>query len=87
MSGLGPREGTKFPESRTASLRKLYHPLTKDLLDMSLVLWFPGPRSFTGEDTVEIQCHGSNAVVSGITNALLSLSKSFLYLCYFKLDL
>lgn len=59
----------KFRE-RYASLRKLYDPKTLDTLDQSLVLWFPGPHSFTGEDVVELHVHGSRAVVAGVLGAL-----------------
>lgn len=62
------------PAPRVAALRRLYEPGTKELLDQALVLWFPGPRSFTGEDTVELQVHGSRAVVQGVTEALLALN-------------
>lgn len=58
------------PAPRYASLRKLRCPKTKDVLDSSLVLWFPGPKSFTGEDCVELHVHGSRAVVSGIFSSL-----------------
>jgi hypothetical protein len=43
-----------------------------DLLDEGLVLWFPGPRSFTGEDMAELHIHGSPA---GITSVLTALGK------------
>ena len=44
-----------------------YNP---DQLDSALILTFAAPRSFTGEDVVEIHCHGSRAVVRGILDAL-----------------
>ncbi len=40
-------------------------------LDQALVTWFPGPRSYTGEDVVEIACHGNPVVVAGVMEALL----------------
>jgi tRNA modification GTPase len=58
---------------RMATVCKLYHPHTHDVLDQSLVLYFPGPRSFTGEDVIEIQCHGSRAVLQAIFDALSTL--------------
>lgn len=64
-----------FPAPRMASLRKLYCPVGQEALDQAIVLWLPGPRSFTGEDTVELHCHGSRAVVQGVTEALLALDK------------
>jgi len=45
-----------------------------ELIDQALVLWLPGPRSFTGEDTVELHTHGSPAVVSATLEALGRLS-------------
>ena len=45
----------------------------RDPLDSALVLTFPGPNSFTGEDIVELHCHGSRAVVQGVLSALSSL--------------
>ena len=53
----------KIPESRVLSLRKLYDPKTKKLLDFCLVVWMPGPKSYTGEDSFEIHCHGGNATI------------------------
>ena len=44
--------------------------LAGELIDNALVLWFPGPGSFTGEDTVELHTHGSLAVVSATLRAL-----------------
>jgi tRNA modification GTPase len=41
-----------------------------EVLDEVLVLGFSGPKSFTGEDVIELQCHGSTAVVSSILAAL-----------------
>lgn len=48
----------------------------RDPLDSALVLTFPGPNSFTGEDIVELHCHGSRAVVHGVLSALSSLSST-----------
>lgn len=64
-----------IPKPRYASLRKLYDPVSGDILDQALVLYMPGPRSFTGEDVVELHTHGSRAVIQGVFNALASLDK------------
>lgn len=57
------------PEPRRAALRNLY--LTDgSFLDQGLVLTFPGPASFTGEDCVELQLHGSRAVISALIRDL-----------------
>ncbi|RCH89766.1 tRNA modification GTPase gtpbp3, mitochondrial [Rhizopus azygosporus] len=57
-------------EPRMAHFRRIRHPKTGQVLDRGLILWFPGPRSFTGEDSVELQIHGGNAVVKGVLEAL-----------------
>lgn len=65
--------GAGLPPPRTAGLRRLIHPQHASLLDEALVLTFPAPASFTGQDVVELHCHGSLAVVSGVQAALASL--------------
>ena len=50
------------PQPRLATLARLRDPATGEPLDHALVLAFPGPRSFTGEDYAEIHLHGSRAV-------------------------
>ena len=56
-------------EPRRAALRTLLGP-DQLVIDQALCLWFPGPASFTGEDTLEIQCHGAVSVVSLILEGL-----------------
>ncbi|CAG8446820.1 2887_t:CDS:2, partial [Ambispora leptoticha] len=63
----------KFPKPRVATLRSILHPITREVLDYGLVLWFPGPNSYTGEDVIEFHIHGGNAVIRGILDALSSL--------------
>ncbi|WP_306005799.1 tRNA uridine-5-carboxymethylaminomethyl(34) synthesis GTPase MnmE [Aquicoccus porphyridii] len=58
-----------LPEPRVASLR-LIKDRKDQRLDEGLVLWFPQKQSFTGEDVVEFQIHGSSAVVSAILREL-----------------
>lgn len=60
----------KPPRPRYASVRRLYDPKTIELLDEAIVLLFPGPHSFTGEDVVELHVHGSRAVINGVIEAL-----------------
>ncbi|XP_040846735.1 tRNA modification GTPase GTPBP3, mitochondrial isoform X3 [Ochotona curzoniae] len=62
-----------LPPARRASLRLLSDPSSGEPLDRALVLWFPGPHSFTGEDCVEFHVHGGPAVVSGVLQALGSV--------------
>lgn len=59
--------------ARKASLQRLYGRVAGDVIDEVLILFFPGPASFTGENIVEIQCHGSPAVCRRIQVELASL--------------
>jgi tRNA modification GTPase len=59
-----------LPEARTAAVRELRHPVSGDLLDEGLVLRFAAPASSTGEDILELQCHGGRAVVDALLAAL-----------------
>ncbi|XP_037674148.1 tRNA modification GTPase GTPBP3, mitochondrial isoform X3 [Choloepus didactylus] len=59
-----------LPPARNARLRLLSDPRSGEPLDRALVLWFPGPRSFTGEDCAEFHVHGGPAVVSSVLQAL-----------------
>ncbi|XP_061390465.1 tRNA modification GTPase GTPBP3, mitochondrial [Musca vetustissima] len=61
-------------KERHAHLKALYHPKTNEMIDKGLVLWFPGPSSFTGEDCCEFQVHGSIAVISAMLDALSHIS-------------
>ncbi|MES0812493.1 tRNA uridine-5-carboxymethylaminomethyl(34) synthesis GTPase MnmE [Roseibium sp. SCPC15] len=54
----------RVPPVRSTILSKLVDPQTGEILDEALVIYFQGPRSFTGEDVVEFHCHGGRAVVS-----------------------
>ena len=58
------------PSPRAASLRPLRDPRTGQLLDHSLIIWFPAPASFTGEDMAELQIHGGRAVIEAVFGAL-----------------
>jgi tRNA modification GTPase len=58
------------PEPRRATLRWLREPATGEAIDQALLLWFPGPRSATGEDLLEIQHHGGHAVLSALLGVL-----------------
>ena len=62
--------GRALPEPRKAVFAKLKHPKSGEVLDDGLVLWFPGPASFTGEDVAEFQIHGGKAVVAAFLETL-----------------
>jgi tRNA modification GTPase len=66
----GARLAGELVDSRTAALRPLRDPLSGELLDHALILRFDSPASSTGEDIVEIQCHGGRAVVDAVLGAL-----------------
>src|SRR6202165_1798509 len=63
----------RLPEPRRASLARLRDPATGVVLDEGLALWFPGPRSETGEDMVELHLHGGRAVIATTLGALARL--------------
>ncbi|XP_001864986.2 tRNA modification GTPase GTPBP3, mitochondrial [Culex quinquefasciatus] len=63
----------KLPAARQAVLRRIVHSRTAEMIDRGLVLWFPGPHSFTGEDCVEFHVHGGAAVVSAMYDSLGSI--------------
>ena len=56
--------------SRKMYLTKFYNPVSRETLDNSLLVAFKSPASFTGENTVEINCHGSKAVIKSFLAAL-----------------
>ncbi|XP_070688335.1 tRNA modification GTPase GTPBP3, mitochondrial [Pempheris klunzingeri] len=62
-----------LPPPRTALLRSITDPQSKEVLDRGLVLWFPAPHSFTGEDSVEFHVHGGPAVINAVLQALGSV--------------
>ncbi|MDA9957345.1 tRNA uridine-5-carboxymethylaminomethyl(34) synthesis GTPase MnmE [Candidatus Pelagibacter sp.] len=61
------------PKSRVATLRKINKINTSELIDEGIVLWFPGPESYTGEDMAEIQVHGSKAVIEAIHTSISNI--------------
>src|SRR5580704_1097621 len=73
----GPQAGAalraligRIPPARQAALARVRDPQNGETLDEALALWFPGPRSETGEDTAELQLHGGRAVVAAVLAAL-----------------
>jgi hypothetical protein len=62
--------GAALPPPRTAALVRLADPEGGGPLDRCLLLFFPAPRSFTGEDVAELHLHGGPAVVAGVLAAL-----------------
>ena len=62
--------GKDIPRPRVATLRKINNINTSELIDEGLILWFPGPESYTGEDMAEIHVHGGKAIVLALQNEL-----------------
>lgn len=59
-----------LPGPREAAVRRITDPESDEELDEALVLRFDGPASATGEDVVELHCHGGRAVVDAVLEAL-----------------
>ena len=62
--------GDKLPNPRTATRRKFNYIGTSKLIDEGVLLWFPGPNSYTGEDLAEFHTHGSRAVINALHKTL-----------------
>ena len=58
--------GRELPKPRLATLHKIKEVNTKELIDEGIIIWFPGPDSYTGEDMAELHVHGSSAVIKSI---------------------
>src|ERR1700733_5200698 len=57
----------RVPPPRRVSFRRL-----RDI-DQAMVVWLPGPGSYTGEDSAEFFLHGGRAVLAGVADALVAL--------------
>ena len=62
--------GHDLPVPRVATLKKINYINTNNLIDEGVVIWFPGPNSYTGEDLAEFHVHGSRAVVSALHSSI-----------------
>jgi len=62
--------GKKVPQPRVATLRKINKINSSELIDEGIIIWFPGPESYTGEDMAEIQVHGSKAVIDALHSSI-----------------
>ena len=56
--------------AKVATLRKFKDPVENNLIDEGILLWFPGPESYTGEDMAEFHVHGSKAVIDAMHSAI-----------------
>lgn len=66
----------KQPEPRRATLAGFRDPRSGEMIDKGLLLLFPAPHSFTGEDYAEFHVHGSRAVLAAFLDALSGFSQT-----------
>jgi len=60
----------ELPSPRVATLKKFSKIDTNELIDEGVIIWFPGPNSYTGEDLAEFHVHGSRAVISALHSSI-----------------
>ncbi len=63
-----------FPKAKQATLKKISKIETKEVIDEGIVIWFPGPESYTGEDMAEFHVHGSVAVIEAIHTSVSKIA-------------
>ena len=62
--------GSKLPKPRVATLVKFNKHKGKELIDEGVIIWFPAPNSYTGEDLAEFHVHGSRAVINAMHSSI-----------------
>jgi tRNA modification GTPase len=62
--------GARLPTPRVATLQKFNKNGEKGLIDEGVIIWFPAPNSYTGEDLAEFHVHGSRAVIKAMHSAI-----------------
>ena len=60
----------EIPKPRMATLQKINNINTSELIDEGIIIWFPGPESYTGEDMAEIHIHGGKAGILAVQNEI-----------------
>jgi len=77
ISGAAASDALRVLAGRVPAPRRASQVTLRDgqgeILDRALALWLPGPATATGEDIVELHCHGGRAVIAAIENALAEL--------------
>ena len=66
---------SKLPKPRVATLKKFNKSKEKGLIDEGVIIWFPAPNSYTGEDLAEFHVHGSRAVIKAMHSAISKIKK------------
>ena len=80
LSGSASEEVLKIltrkqtPKPRLASLRRIHSPVNQDAIDEGIVIWFPGPNSYTGEDVVEFHVHGGPSITEEVLKSISTIS-------------
>ena len=62
--------GRDLPQPRKATLLKINNINSSELIDEGVIIWFPGPESYTGEDMAEFHVHGSIAVINALQTSI-----------------
>tara|TARA_B110000438_G_scaffold296471_1_gene341230 strand:+ start:1396 stop:2727 length:1332 start_codon:yes stop_codon:yes gene_type:complete len=62
--------GSRLPQPRVATFKKFNKNGQKNPIDEGVLIWFPGPNSYTGEDLAEFHIHGSRAVIKAMHSAI-----------------
>ena len=62
--------GEKLPRPRVATLKKFNKNGGKEMIDEGVIIWFPAPNSYTGEDLAEFHVHGSRAVIKAMHTSI-----------------
>ena len=61
---------SEIPKPRVATIKKINKINTNELIDEGILIWFPGPNSYTGEDMAEFHVHGSRAIIEAIHSSI-----------------
>ena len=64
---------SELPNPKIATFVKFKDPKTKETIDEGILLWFPAPNSYTGEDMAEFHVHGSKSVIDAIHSSISSI--------------
>ena len=64
---------SRLPPPRVATLKKFNKNGQKNLIDEGVIIWFPAPNSYTGEDLAEFHVHGSRAVINAMHTAIAKI--------------
>ena len=65
----------ELPPPRVATLKKINNINTSELIDEGIILWFPAPNSYTGEDMAELHVHGSISVINSIQKEISNIDE------------